>query len=425
MSDASPKEPLIEIRDPDRDRYASLDLIRWWDQERLRQAQVMVVGAGALGNEVLKNLALLGVGKVLIVDCDRIEASNLSRSILFRLEDTGRRKVDVAAEQIRHINPDVQVIPIHGDVRHDLGAGVFRRMDVVLGCLDNRAARLAVNRACYRVGVPWIDGALDILMGLVRVFIPPDSACYECTLTEQDYQLLNQHYACPQLRPEDVMQGRMPTTPTSASIIGALQVQEAVKLLHGLEVPAGTGFYFNGQTYKTSLITYSRRQDCPSHDPYDNIIPLDAGTDTLTVGAFLDLAAQTLGEEPILLLERELVRQLFCPQCQQTEAIYRPFAAVVPDLIPCPDCPSNRIPDITTRLTRQGAAAQISLKQIGVPGLAILKVESGHHPFFFELKQDEALLLPGWTHRPKPMRVTTTPEADLEPNFKSTIHPTI
>ena len=230
MPERSPKEPLIEISDPEHDRYASLNLIDWWNQDRLRQAQVMVVGVGALGNEVLKNLALLGIGKLFIVDLDLIEASNLSRSILFRLEDAGRRKVDVAAEQIRHINPDVQVVTFHGDIRRDLGLGVFRRMDVVLGCLDNRAARLAVNRACYRVGTPWIDGALDILMGMVRVFVPPDSACYECTLTEQDYQLLNLHYSCPQIRPEDVTQGRMPTTPTSASIIGALQVQEALKL---------------------------------------------------------------------------------------------------------------------------------------------------------------------------------------------------
>ena len=238
-------EPIIEITDPRFDRYSSLNLISWWDQKRIRDARVMVVGAGALGNEALKNLALLGVGRILLVDFDVVEASNLSRSVLFRMEDAGCRKVDAAAARIREINPDVSVAVLHGDVTRDVGLGVYRRMDAVLGCLDNRAARLSVNRACWRVGVPWIDGSIDVLMGMVKIFVPPQGACFECTMTEKDYELMHLRYSCPMVRPEDVMQGRLPTTPTIASIIGALQVQEAIKLLHGLEVPAGKGIYFN------------------------------------------------------------------------------------------------------------------------------------------------------------------------------------
>ena len=176
-----------------------------------------------------------------------------------------------------------------------------------------------------------------------------------------------------------------------------MKMDTYLKLLHGLDIPAGKGFYFNGQTYKTSLIAYSRRQDCPSHETYDNIISLNVGVDDLTVGSFLDLAAQTLGDDPVLQLEREIVRELVCQKCQKTELIYRPFEEVVPDLVPCPSCQSNRIPNIITRLTRKSAAAQVSLKQIGIPILPILKAESSHHQGFFELKKDEDLLLPGWS----------------------------
>ena len=154
---SSATDRLIWITDPEHDRYATLRLIDWWDQQRLAEARVMVVGAGALGNEVLKNLALLGVGYLFIVDFDMVEASNLSRSVLFRSEDAGRPKAEVAAERVQAINPDVAVIPFHGDVTRDLGLGVYRRMDVVIGCLDSREARLAVNRACWRVGGPWVD----------------------------------------------------------------------------------------------------------------------------------------------------------------------------------------------------------------------------------------------------------------------------
>ncbi len=188
---------LIEITDPEKDRYATLNLISWWNQEKIHNAKVMVAGAGALGNEVLKNLALLGVGYIFIADFDRVEASNLSRSVLFREKDSGRSKVEVAAECIKDMNPDVKVATFHGDITNDLGLGVFREMDVVIGCLDNRSARLSVNRACWHMGTPWIDGAIDVLMGMVRIFIPPYSACYECTMTEQDYALMNLRYSCP------------------------------------------------------------------------------------------------------------------------------------------------------------------------------------------------------------------------------------
>ena len=86
----------------DDDRYSRLRLIAWWDQERLARAKILVVGAGALGNEVLKNLALLGIGTTYVVDFDTIEPSNLARSVLFRVADRGRSKAEVAAERARN-----------------------------------------------------------------------------------------------------------------------------------------------------------------------------------------------------------------------------------------------------------------------------------------------------------------------------------
>src|SRR3954452_24180333 len=104
----------------DSDRYSRLRLISWWRQERLAAARVLVVGAGALGNEVLKNLALLGVGVVYVIDLDAIESSNLSRSVLFRAGDGGRAKAEVAARRAREINPDMATAAMRGDVITDL-----------------------------------------------------------------------------------------------------------------------------------------------------------------------------------------------------------------------------------------------------------------------------------------------------------------
>ncbi|HEY0367356.1 MAG TPA: ThiF family adenylyltransferase, partial [Pyrinomonadaceae bacterium] len=93
---------LIDYRN---DRDASLKLIDWFDVERVRAAKILVVGAGAIGNEALKNLALLGIGHIFIVDRDTIEMSNLSRSVLYRATDNGKDKAEVAARAVRELNP--------------------------------------------------------------------------------------------------------------------------------------------------------------------------------------------------------------------------------------------------------------------------------------------------------------------------------
>src|SRR3954468_12759044 len=106
-SDPASAPPDLVIDDSD--RYSRLRLISWWRQEKLAAAKVLVVGAGALGNEVIKNLALLGVGMTYVIDLDNVEPSNLSRSVLFRAEDGGRAKAEVAAKRGMEINPEVSI----------------------------------------------------------------------------------------------------------------------------------------------------------------------------------------------------------------------------------------------------------------------------------------------------------------------------
>ena len=183
-----------------------------------------------LGNEVIKNLVLMGIGNIFIVDFDEIELANLSRSVLFREIDTGRKKAEVAAARAKEINPNIHVQYFHGDVTSALGLGIFRRMDVIIGCLDNREARLAVNRFAYWINKPWVDGAIQEFLGLARVFVPGEGACFECSLTEQARRDLAIRYSCPLLARENVLLGKVPTTPTIASIIAGIQSQEALKL---------------------------------------------------------------------------------------------------------------------------------------------------------------------------------------------------
>ena len=222
-----------------------------------------MIGAGALGNEIVKNLALLGVGHVFVADRDRIEHSNLSRSILFRESDCGRPKAVVAAERAAEVYPSIKVQPFLGNIVHDLGFGIYRWADVILGGLDNREARVAINQASARAGKVWIDGAIERLDGVARVFDPATGPCYECTMGENDWKMLEARRSCALLSRGEMEQGKVPTTPTTASIIAGIQVQEAVKYLHGLETISGQGFIFDGTFHQSYVVSYTRKVGLP------------------------------------------------------------------------------------------------------------------------------------------------------------------
>src|ERR1700752_594168 len=151
-------------------RFDRFRRIAWWNQESLRKARFLVIGAGALGNEILKNLALLGVGNIFVADLDMVEESNLSRSVLYRERNRGQPKAKVAAQAVRDIYPEIKVQAFHGDVIYELGMGAFRWADVVIAGVDSREARLHVNRSCWKTNTPFIDGATEILQGVIRVF---------------------------------------------------------------------------------------------------------------------------------------------------------------------------------------------------------------------------------------------------------------
>jgi adenylyltransferase/sulfurtransferase len=374
----------FEIRDDD--RYSRLQLIAWWDQEKLRQCRVLVVGAGALGNEVLKNLALVGVGRIEIVDFDRIECSNVSRSVLFRPADEGRPKAEVAADAVRELNPEVHVNAIVGDVTADIGLGRVRAADVVIGCLDNREARLWVNRMCWKVNRPWIDGGIQEINGVCKVFRPSEGPCYECGMTEADYRLMQLRYSCPLLRQSDLQQGRVPTAPTIASIIGGLQVQEALKLLHGFPAGDATALVFNGVTNQFYQTRYPFRPDCLSHETYGEIrtVPL---TCSATAAELLDFAADFArvrnGE---LVLDRDWVRELTCEPCGLTAPVERPLGTVRERDAACPNCGQTMLPRMIHRISRSSPWATRLLHDLGVPDFDIVKVESDGGTCTLELR---------------------------------------
>ncbi len=378
----------------DADRFARFRLISWWDQARLRDARVLVVGAGALGNEIIKNLALLGVGHLLVADLDRIENSNLSRSVLYREKDNGQFKATTAAAAARELYPDMQTHAFAGNVVYDLGLGAYRWADVVLGGLDNREARLSINRACFRLNKPWIDGAIEQINGIARVFAPP-GACYECTMSETDWKLLNQRRSCNLLSRAEMAAGKTPTTPTISALIAAVQCQEALKLLHGMECPlSGRGFVFNGLSTDAYPVEFQRKDECYSHEAYEGVIELDASAHTLTGGELLRIAREELGPNAEIELARDVLEKLVCPKCKREELMFTSLGRVSADKGPCPscDCPQR---EVVTFYKLRGDEAFLDrpLADIGVPPFDIVAARGGGRYIGFELTGDAAEVL--------------------------------
>jgi molybdopterin/thiamine biosynthesis adenylyltransferase/predicted RNA-binding Zn-ribbon protein involved in translation (DUF1610 family) len=382
------EEETLVITDPDTDRYHTFGYISWWQQEVVRNATVLVVGAGALGNEVLKNLALMGIGNLLIADFDTIEDSNLSRSVLFREGDRGRRKVDAAAERIKELNPDVGVLAWHGDINYDMGIGVFRHVDAIVGCLDNREARLSINRASWAVDRPWVDGAIQELMGIVRVFWPGRGACYECTLNDADYQAINLRYSCPILARENILQGKVPTTPTSASIVAAFQSQEALKLIHGMEVTPGTALLLNGLTNDVYNTEYPVKEFCLSHNRLDPIVELPQVSVETTLAELLALAREKLGSEAVLEFDGEVVVAMACPDCGQREPVFLKMARLYESTASCPSCGSRREMVLTHRIQGDEPYLQRTLGEFDVAPLSIIRARNGQERLYLEMTGD-------------------------------------
>jgi molybdopterin/thiamine biosynthesis adenylyltransferase len=259
-------------------------LLSWFKQDKVRNAKVLVVGAGALGNEVIKNLTLFGVGTIFVCDFDRIELSNLTRSVLFREKDADEHsyKAEVAAKRAMEINPQIKVIPIVGNLFSEVGLGIYKDVDVVIGCLDSRIARYLLNRLCMRVGKTWIDGSIENMTGVVKVYSPGIN-CYECNLSREEFNNIMLRTGCADVVRAQTSAGRVATTPISASIVGAMQAQEAMKIIHtsdGEPTPfktlSGKMWRFEGMTNTINMYKYSSwKNNCPAHERWTEIIQCD------------------------------------------------------------------------------------------------------------------------------------------------------
>ena len=233
-------------------RQVMLQQIGYDGQLKLKNSTVCVVGVGGLGNPITSRLAAMGVGKLRIVDRDVIELSNLHRQTMFNEDDVGQVKVEVAAKKLKKINPEIEIEALPISINDYNVIDVVEGCDVVVDALDSVNARYSLNKACVEKNIPFVTGAAVGVTGQVFTVLPKKTACYNCLFPILD---------------EDAM----PTCsidgvhPSILSIVGGMQVHEAVDVLIGKIPPSSKKFVsidLENFQWSDMDISNSKREEC-------------------------------------------------------------------------------------------------------------------------------------------------------------------
>ena len=221
-------------------------------QARLKNARVLLVGAGGLGSPAALYLAAAGVGTLGVVDADRVDASNLQRQVLHGTSDVGRPKTESAADRLREINPHVEVVGFSERLTSANGLDMLRPFDVIVDGSDNFPTRYLVNDACVLLGKPDIYGAIFRFDGQASVFGSKGGPCYRCLFADPPP---------PDLVPSCAEAGVLGVLP---GIIGSIQAAEAIKLILGIgESLAGRLLLFDALKLEFRELAIARDPECP------------------------------------------------------------------------------------------------------------------------------------------------------------------
>jgi molybdopterin/thiamine biosynthesis adenylyltransferase len=283
--------PEIKLGWLDEDRFERSRRLGWFDLDKVGRSSVLVVGVGAIGNEVVKNLVYSGFSRLTLVDMDRIVKSNLNRCLYFSDEDAEAKKykAEVVAARLKEEGFDVVY---HTSPIQDLGEDFISHFDIVFGCLDNLLARYHLNSHCYFYKIPYIDGGTLGLLGKVQAVLPP-SSCLQCNANKTHTKIVNERFSCTGEQ-TTFFEPKFAAEITTTSIVASVQVREALKILNASRMKEelnkkwkltdeeaqkkfleentllGKMFYYDGVRNVSDTIVVPFRQNCSAHGQMDD-----------------------------------------------------------------------------------------------------------------------------------------------------------
>lgn len=240
----------MELTSYDLERYDRQLRIQGWGeagQRKLKSATVLVAGLGGLGCPASIYLAVAGVGRLILVDEEKVELSNLNRQVLHWDRDIGRYKVDSALEKLRQLNPAIQVNGLTVGITEENVKELIKGCDVVVDGMDNFRTRFVLNRACLELNIPLIHAAIYGLEARLMTIIPGKTACLQCLFPSLP----------PEIRP-------FPVLGAAPGCVACLQAIEAVKLITGVGEPTnGNLIVIDGEFMRFEVLKVRRNPNCP------------------------------------------------------------------------------------------------------------------------------------------------------------------
>ena len=248
----------------DRDRHDRQKRIDWVDMDGIMSSRVLVVGAGALGNEVVKDLVLSGFRDIAVIDMDDVVLSNLSRCLFFRDSDVKNgMKSEIVAERASQLDPEVRITPIVGKIQ-DLQDWDY---GIIIGCLDNILARMHLNASACGLGIPYVDGATDGMMGKLQVVLP-GRPCLQCATNRSHAKALERRFTC--TGNASMFVPHTASDITTTAVIAAMEVREAMKIASGRQDLCTDGVtYYDGTQGTMFTLELDADPECPNHPEED------------------------------------------------------------------------------------------------------------------------------------------------------------
>jgi len=228
-------------------RYArQLPILGVEGQRKLKNTKVLVAGVGGLGSVEAIYLAAVGVGKLVLVDNDIVELSNLNRQILHWTDDIGKAKPISAAEKLRKLNPNVEIEVVTEGITRENVEELLKKVDIVIDGLDNWETRFLIDEAAYRLGKPYVYAGIHGFQGQVTIIVPGETPCLRCVLP-------------PKLRTPQ----QIPLIGSVVGIVGSIAVTELVKYVTGVgEVAKGKMLVIDAYSMEMFKFELTPRKNC-------------------------------------------------------------------------------------------------------------------------------------------------------------------
>lgn len=228
-------------------RQITIDRFGYSGQKKLRNAGVLIAGVGGLGSVAALYLAAAGIGRMGLVDHDRVELTNLNRQILYRTEDIGKKKAAVAAARIKNFNPEVEVLSIHQSITESDALQMVHGYDVIVDAMDNFFTRYILNKVSQKNNIPLFHGAVEGFEGRATTIVPGKTPCLRCIY--------------PKSPPPE--QTQTSVVGATAAVIGSIQATEAVKYIIGLgKLLTGRLMVYDGLSMEFMMVPLKKRTRC-------------------------------------------------------------------------------------------------------------------------------------------------------------------